>query len=62
MLNLMLLSNKTEFAVKDPGHYSKIKVLVGNEQESYNSYAKVNFTKKPNKVSPGTKNNTKDRT
>jgi len=44
--SLAILSNRPFFAVKDPGHFAKVNILVGEEMPTYNSYLRVNATKK----------------
>jgi hypothetical protein len=51
---LVGLSNKPTFPVKDPGHFIKLKALVGEEKEQYNSRVNVKIVRKPSKPSPGT--------
>ena len=40
------LSKKSFVPVKDPGHFAKINILVGDEMPDYNSYARLKLSKK----------------
>ena len=53
--DLVSLSKKNSFGIKDAGHFSMINVLVGEEQETYNSFVKANFEKKPKMNQTGKK-------
>lgn len=50
---LVKLCWKSSFPVKDPGHYANINVVVGEEQEKYNSFVHVKLSKKPHKSAVG---------
>ena len=43
------LSKKSFVPVKDPGHFAKINILVGDEMPNYNSYARLKLSKKVKK-------------
>jgi len=43
------LSKKSFVSVKDPGHFAKINILVGDEMPNYNSYARLKLSKKVKK-------------
>ena len=43
------LSKKSFVPVKDPGHFGKINILVGDEMPNYNSYARLKLSKKVKK-------------
>lgn len=43
------LSKKSFVPVKDPGHFAKVNILVGDEMPDYNSYARLKLSKKVKK-------------
>ena len=49
----MSYSQASSFAIKDPGQNFNLKAIVGQEQNDYNSFIKVNFNKKSFNVPPG---------
>ena len=50
---LLLMPRKARFAANDPGHLARVEVLVGQEQEYYNSSVQLKLQKKPTKPLPG---------
>lgn len=51
---LVKLSWKSSFPIKDPGHYADINIVVGEEQEKYNSFIHAKLRKKAHKANFGT--------
>lgn len=47
---LIRLANRPSFPIKDPGHFAKINILVGEEKEHYNSFLRAKFIRKPTKL------------